>query len=169
MAEQDLVEGLCEVLCAVLVGDVPVGGVGAEELGLGVEGVGEGLVGVDVGLGAVDDADEAELERVDAAGEDVEGVGAGVHEVELGEDADGAPALGVDGAGELEGFGIGEVDVCGGDGEDHAGGGLARERRAGKERRTSWAWRCSRGRGSGFVARCRSVGRLLGSGTRRRI
>ena len=104
MVHEDLVERLREVLRPVLVRDVAVRGVGAEELGLGVERVRERLVRVDVCLRAVHDADEAELERVDAPGEDVERVRACVHEVELGEHADRASALGVDGARELEGF-----------------------------------------------------------------
>ena len=93
--------------------------VAPEELGLGLERVRHGLLDVDVRLRAVHDADEAELERVHAPGEDVERVRACVHEVEFGEDADGASALGVDGAGELEGFGIGEVDVGGGYSENN--------------------------------------------------
>ena len=43
-----------------------------------------------------------------------------IHQVQLGEDADRPPALGVDGAHELERVRVGEVYVCGGDGEDDA-------------------------------------------------
>ena len=93
----------------------------AEELVLGVECLLHVLLRVDILLTAVHHADEAELERVDAAGEDVDGVGAGVHEVKLGEDADGASALRIDGARELERVRVGEVDVGGGDSEDDAG------------------------------------------------
>jgi hypothetical protein len=76
---------------------------------------------VDILLAPVDDSDEAELERVDATGEDVGSVRAGVHKVELGEDADRSEASRVDRAGKFEGVGVGKVDVGGGDGEDDAG------------------------------------------------
>jgi len=100
--------------------DVAVPRVRAEEVLLGAQLVAHGLGRVDVLLAAPDDADETELERVDAAGQDVGGVRAGVHEVQLGEDADRAPALRVDGPSELERLGVGEVDIGRRDGEDDA-------------------------------------------------
>jgi len=92
-----------------------------EKLGLGLERIGHGLVGVYVPLRAVHDADKAQLERVHAPREDVERVRARVHQVELGQDADRPPALGVNGPRELEGVRVGEVYVCSGDGENNAG------------------------------------------------
>ena len=81
--------------------DVPILWMGPEEYGLAFERVSHALVGVDVPLRAVDDADEAQLERVHAPREHVERVGARIHQVELREDADRPPALGVDGSREL--------------------------------------------------------------------
>jgi len=100
--------------------DIPVTRVVAEELPLSSRLLLHGLVGIDVGLAATDDADEAELERVDATGKDVEGVRSSVHEVELGENSNGTAALRVDGASELERLGVGQVDIGGRDGEDDA-------------------------------------------------
>jgi hypothetical protein len=47
-------------------------------------------------------------------------VRASIHQVHLGEDADCLPALWVDGSRELEGVGVGEFYVCGGDCENDA-------------------------------------------------
>ena len=81
--------------------DVPILRMGPEELGLAFKCVWHALVGVDVPLRAVDDADEAQPERVHAPREHIERVCARVHQVELREDADRPPALGVDGPREL--------------------------------------------------------------------
>jgi hypothetical protein len=93
----------------------------AEELHLCVTGVSQGLADVDVLLGAVDDPDEAELERVHTSCEDVQCVGACVHQVELRQDANGAPALRVNLPSQLERLGVSEVDVRRRHGEDDAG------------------------------------------------
>lgn len=93
-----------------------------EELGLRRELLAHGLVAVDVLLAPTNDADEPELERVDAAGEDVESVRAGVHEVKLGQDPDGTSTLRVDLARELERLGVCEIYVRRGNGKDNAGG-----------------------------------------------
>ena len=122
MPHQHLVQRLRQISRPVLVRDVAVRGVGPEELALALERVAQRLLRVDVRLRAVHDADEAQLERVHAPREDVERVRARVHQVELGEHADRAPALGVDGPRELEGFRVREVDVRGGHGEDYAEG-----------------------------------------------
>jgi hypothetical protein len=116
----NLIERLGEVLCAVLDRDVPILRMASEELRLAFERVGHALVGVDVPLRAVHDADEAQLERVHAPREHVLRVRARIHQVQLGEDADRPPALGVDGPRKLERVRVGEVYVCGGDGENNA-------------------------------------------------
>ena len=108
------------MFCAVLDRDVPVLRMAFEKLGLAFEGVGHALVGVDVPLRTVHDADEAQFERIYASREHVERVRASIHQVQLGEDADCPPALWIDGSRELEGVGVGEVYVCGGDSENDA-------------------------------------------------
>ena len=123
MIQQHRIQLFLKVLRPVLMRDIPIRRMAPKEFLFGRESVGHVLLGVDVLLRAVHDADEAELERVDASGEDVERVRARVHEVELREHADRASALWVDGTRELEGFRIREIDVRGGDGEDHAGRG----------------------------------------------
>ena len=108
-----------------------------EEFGFALERVGHALVGIDVPLRAVHNADKAELERVDTSREYVERVRARVHQVELRQDADRPPALGVDGPRELERIRVGEVDVRRGDGEDDAG---ICERLAGEQARHRLAY-----------------------------
>ena len=108
------------MLRAVLECDVPILRMTSEELRLALECVGHALVAVDIPLRAVHNADEAQLERVHAPREHVERVCARIHQVQLGEDPDRPPTLGVDGARKLERVRVGEVYVCGGDGEDDA-------------------------------------------------
>ena len=100
---------------AVLERDVPILWVTSEKVRLAFEGVGHALVGVDVPLRTVHDADEAQFERVHASREHLKRVRASIHQVQLAEDADCPPALWVDGSRELEGVGVGEIYVCGGD------------------------------------------------------
>jgi hypothetical protein len=121
VVHEHLVERLREVLSPVLVRDTAVSGMRAEELHFCVTGVSQGLANVDVLLGAVDDPDEAELERVHTSCEDVQCVGACIHQVELRQNANGAPALRVNLPSQLERLGVGEVDVRRRHGEDDAG------------------------------------------------
>jgi hypothetical protein len=100
--------------------DIPILRMALEKLGLALERVGHALVSVDVALRAVHDADEAQLERVHATREYVERVRTRVHKVELRQDADRPPALGVNGPREFERFRVGKIDICGRDGEDDA-------------------------------------------------
>jgi hypothetical protein len=116
----NLVERLGEVLRAVLERDVPILRMTREKLRLTFEGVGHALVGVDVPLRTVHNADKAQFERIHASREHVKRVRPSIHQVQLGEDADCPPALWVDGPRELEGVGVGEVYVCGGDRENDA-------------------------------------------------
>ena len=102
--------------------DVPICRMALEELALALPRILHALFQVDVLLAPVHHPDEAELERVNASGEYVEGVRAGVHKVELGENADGASSLRVDGPCKLECLGVGEIDVGCGDCEDDAAG-----------------------------------------------
>jgi hypothetical protein len=75
----------------------------------------------DVLLAPVDHADKAQLEGVCPPGEHVERVGPGVHEVEFREHAERAETAWVYAARELQGVGVGEVDVGGGYSEDDPG------------------------------------------------
>ncbi len=95
----------------MLVRDVAVRGVRAEEVVLRLMRVRERLLRVDVCLRAVDDADEAQLERVHAPGQDVERVGARVHEIKFRKHADRTAALRIDLPRELEGLGVGKVNI----------------------------------------------------------
>jgi len=116
-----MVERLCKELCAAAVRDVAVHGMRVEEFLLLAAGLVHREVEVNVLLRPVDDTDKAELERVCPASENLERVGACVHEVELGENTERAKTTGVDGARELEGVRVGQVDIGRGDCEDNPG------------------------------------------------
>ena len=90
----------------------------AEEVSLGREGVGKRLVALNVLLRTVDDSDEAQLQGVYAARENVHGVCSVIHQIQLGQNTNGASPHGVNMAGQLEGLGVDQIDVCGRDGED---------------------------------------------------
>lgn len=104
VGHEGCVERLCQELGTATSGDVSIRRMMLEKVDLGLQGLLHGLITLDILLRPVDDTDEAQLERIHPAGEDVEGVGAMVHEVELGQDTDGAPAERVDMAGKLEGL-----------------------------------------------------------------
>jgi hypothetical protein len=106
------------VFRAVLERDAPILRMTFEKVRLAFEGVGHALVGVDVPLRTVHDADEAQFERVHASRQHLKRMRASIHQVQLGEDADCPPALWVDGSRELEGVGVGEVYISGGDCEN---------------------------------------------------
>jgi hypothetical protein len=82
--------------------NISIRGMIPEELGLRLECVMHGFVRVDILLAAVHDADEAKLEGIDATRENIKCVRAGVHQVELGEHANRAAALRVNGPRKLE-------------------------------------------------------------------
>lgn len=71
-------------------------------------------------LGAVNDANETKLERVDATVENIESVCAGIHQIELCENADSSSALWIDRAGKFKGVRVSEVNISGRDGENDA-------------------------------------------------
>jgi hypothetical protein len=73
---------------------------------------------IDILLTPVHDADKPELERVRPPRKNIERIRSGVHEVELCEHADCAETSRIDGPRELERVRVGDILVCGGDGED---------------------------------------------------
>jgi hypothetical protein len=108
-----MVQGLGQKLGPASVGNVAVHWVVLEKVLFLLPRFFHGQVGHDVLLAAVDDADKAEFERVRPACQDVEGVGAGIHQIELCQHAESPQTSRVDRASQLEGIGIGEVDVGG--------------------------------------------------------
>ena len=104
----------------VPVRDIAVLRMTLEEVGLAIKRVRHALVDIDVLLRADHEANKAKLERVHAPREYVERVRARIHRVELGQDDDRPPVLGIDGPRELQGLGVGKVDVGGRDSEGDA-------------------------------------------------
>ena len=99
--------------------NIPIRRMVLEEVIFALPRILQGLLRIDVLLAAVDHTDEAEFEGVHAPRKDVQRVRASVHDIKLSKHANGTPPLRVDGARELEGVGVGEVSVGGGDGEDY--------------------------------------------------
>mmetsp|Transcript_16802 Transcript_16802/g.51623 ORF Transcript_16802/g.51623 Transcript_16802/m.51623 type:complete len:642 (-) Transcript_16802:357-2282(-) len=124
VVHEDLVEHARHVLGAAARQHVPVHRVVPEELRLLLLRLGDLLAVVDVALSAIDDADVAEAQGDDAVLEHLRRVRAGVHEVQLGDDAHRAGALGIHLARHLERVGVGEVRVPGGNREDDGVGVL---------------------------------------------
>lgn len=116
---QQRVEPVAEVLRAHAV--APVGVVGLEEPALVLPLQMHVLARVDVLLAAVDHAHVAQLQRDHVPVEDVAGVRALVHDVHLGDHADGALAGGIVLLRQLDRIAQGEVGVRGRDGHDDAG------------------------------------------------
>ena len=114
----DLVESFRQEFRPATMRNVPVPGMVPEKLFLGPELVVHRFLGIDVLLTPADDPDESQLEGVHAPRQNVERVRAGVHQVELGQDADRASTLGIDGSGELERFRVCEIDIGGRNRED---------------------------------------------------
>ena len=71
MIQQHRIQLLLKILRPILMRDIPIRRMTPKELFLSRKSVAHVLLGVDVLLAAVHDADEAELERVDAASQDV--------------------------------------------------------------------------------------------------
>jgi hypothetical protein len=82
-----------------------------EEFVLSFQGIIHGLVALDILLGAVHHTNEAKFQRVHSAGQNVESIGAVVHQVELGEDADGPPAERIHMSGKLQSLRVDEIDI----------------------------------------------------------
>lgn len=118
------VEFASKIWCTTIAGLVAICLVGFEKLALVLQGVRDGTLVLNVSLTSVDDGDIAESEGDDSSSKNVDDIGALVHEVNLGQDTDGPLSLGVNLAGELETVRVGQIGVCGSDGEDD-GVGLA--------------------------------------------
>lgn len=91
--------------------DVTISWVVLKEFVFGFQSIIHGLVALNILLGTVHHTNEAELQWVHSAGQNVESVGAVVHQVELGEDADGPPAERIHMSGKLQSLRVDEVDI----------------------------------------------------------
>ena len=116
----NLIQSPCQILCPVLMRNIPISRMILEKLGLRIPGIFHAFVCVNVLLAAVHATDEAEFEGVDTASKDVESVSACIHQVEFGQDSDCAAALRIDCTREFEGIGVSEVDVGRRDCENYA-------------------------------------------------
>lgn len=101
-------------------GNISIAGMLAKKFSFRVELIPHGLVTVDILLTTIDNPNEPQLEGVDSARENVEGIGPRVHQIELGQDANGPPPLGIHIPRQLEGFRVGQVNIGRADGEDDA-------------------------------------------------
>ena len=89
-----------------------------EEVPLVLQRERDGPLVLDVALAAVDDRHVAQAQRDDAAGQNIHDVRPFVHQVHLGQHADGPLALRIDLARQLQAVRVGQVRVGGRDGQD---------------------------------------------------
>lgn len=118
VSHEGSVERLGQKTRAASGGDVAVGRVVLEKVHFVVESLLQGLVALDVLLRAVDNANEAQLQGVDTPRKNVERICSVIHQVKLGQDANGSAAQGIDMTGQLQGFRVDNVDICGRDSQD---------------------------------------------------
>jgi hypothetical protein len=93
-----------------------------EEIPLGRQRIGQGLVTLDILLRPVHDADETQLEWIYSSRKNVHSICPVIHEIQLCEHANRPPSHRVHMPGQLESFGIDEIDVGRGNSEDDAVG-----------------------------------------------
>ena len=117
-----MVQGLFQVLRPVLVCKISIRRVAFEKICFRLQSLLHGLFDVDILLTAVHDTDESKLERVDAASENVSSVRSCIHQIKLGQNADGSFALWIDRTSEFERVGVGEIDIRGRYGKNHTVG-----------------------------------------------
>lgn len=118
VTKKDGRHGLGKIFATATVGNASIDGMLFEELAFKSTCIMHGAVLVDGLLRAVDNTNPAAAEGKCATFKDVKSVSAFIHDVDLGEDADGAVELGVDGAGSADGGRVGEIGVGGADSED---------------------------------------------------
>jgi hypothetical protein len=118
VAHESGVKGLGQVVSAASGGNVAVGRVVLEEISLGLKSILHRLVSLNILLRSVDHADETKLQRVNSTRENIQSIGAVIHKINLGQNSNGSSAKRVDMTGELEGFGVDDIDVGGRDRED---------------------------------------------------
>lgn len=122
MCHESGVECLCEEVCATSVRNISIRWMVLEEVGFGLEGILHGLVPLDILLRAVDNANESQLQGIDAARENIESVGTMIHQVNFGQDADSTSAERINMTGKFEGLGVDQIHVGRGHGENDAVG-----------------------------------------------
>ena len=83
-----------------------------EKLRFALQRVAHAFFGVDVLLTAIDDTDEAQLQWIYTSSEDIQCICTCIHEVELSEYTNCAPALWIDGTGKLKRVWVGQVNIC---------------------------------------------------------
>lgn len=137
---------------------IPVSWATFEEVRFGIHRIFERFFSVNILLTPVDDSNEAEFQWVYSPVKDIHGVRPSIHQVYLGQDADRPPTLGIDGAGELQGFRIGKVYISSGDGQDDTEGHVSAKLNYGTNWRTNLVLKCNLVPNCGFVVRCRWVG-----------
>jgi len=122
VVQQNVVEGLCKILSTATAREGRVAGMCFEETLLSSEGLFNRLVALDITLTAANYTDVAELERDGIASENIVGIGTTVHQIELGDNTDGALAAGIYVTSKLDGIACGKIDVTGSNGEDDSVG-----------------------------------------------
>ena len=97
-----LIQSFCQVFSPILVRNITVSMMIVEKLRFALQRVAHAFFGVDVLLTAIDDTDEAQLQWIYTSSEDIQCICTCIHEVELSEYTNCAPALWIDGTGKLK-------------------------------------------------------------------
>lgn len=117
-----MIQGSGQILSTASMGKVSVCRMSSKELFLLSQRIFHRITGIDILLAPVDDADETQLQRVGAASQNVQGIGPGIHQIQLGEHADGPKSSRIDGTRQLQRIRVRNVDVCGRNRQDDAVG-----------------------------------------------
>ena len=97
-----LIQGFRQVFGPIFVRNISVRRMILKELRFTFQRVAHAFFGIDVLLTAVDNADEAQLQWIYTPCEDIQRVRTGIHKVKFCEYTNCAPALWIDGTGELK-------------------------------------------------------------------
>ena len=100
--------------------NIPICRMVFEELCLRFSGILHTFFCIDILLAAVYTPNEAEFEGIDTSSEDIESVSTCIHQVQFGQDTNGATSLRIYCTCKFEGIGVGEVNVGGGYGQNDA-------------------------------------------------
>lgn len=113
-----MVQRLCQVLCPASVCEISICRMISEKLFLLPEGLLHRQPSIDILLTPIDNPNKSKLQRIRPSRQDIQRIRSGIHQIELGEHANRSQASRIDGSREFERVRVGNVLVCGGNGED---------------------------------------------------
>lgn len=113
-----MVQRLCQVFCPASVCEISIRRVISEELFLLPESLLHRQPSIDILLTPIDNPNKPKLQRIRPSRQDIQRVRPGIHQIELGENPNRSQASRIDGSRKFERVRVGNVLVCGRNGED---------------------------------------------------